>query len=61
MTIQRGGRELAIESSTPMAFVDHRKWGPEEYLLAAYPIRGEVKAGTSWSFQVRVAVRDSAP
>lgn len=60
ITIQTGKREIAIEGSVPMSLVDHRKWGTEEYLLAAYPIRGEVKAGAAWSFQVRMAVRDLA-
>lgn len=59
ITIRCGNRELSIESSAPMGLVDHRKWGTEEYLLAAYPIRGAVKAGTTWSYQVRVTVAES--
>lgn len=57
ITFEAPAKIIAIESSAPMGLVDHRKWGTEEYLLAAYPIRGEVKAGTTWSFQVRVSVK----
>ena len=39
--------------------VDHRKWNTEEFLLAGYPISGEVKAGSTWSFRIRTSVHSA--
>jgi len=57
--LQNGEKTLSIESSTAMGLVDHRKYGTEEYLLAGYPVRGEVKAGATWSFHVRMSIENS--
>ena len=47
---------VTIESSLSLSLVDHRKHGPEEYLLAGYPVHGAVKQGTQWSVEISVAV-----
>ena len=47
---------IAIESSLPLSLVDHRRWGTEEYLLAGYPVQGELPAGKQWSVEIRLAV-----
>ncbi|MDX9981204.1 MAG: putative glycoside hydrolase [Lentisphaeria bacterium] len=48
---------VTVESSVPLGLVDHRKWGTNEFLLAGYPLNGEVKAGTTLAVEMRVAVR----
>ena len=48
---------IAVESSLPLGLVDHRKWGSEDYLLAGYPVGGEVKQGTKWSVEITVSLR----
>jgi hypothetical protein len=48
---------VTVESSVPLGLVDHRKWGTNEFLLAGYPLNGEVKAGTTLTVETRVSVR----
>jgi hypothetical protein len=48
---------IEIESSLSLSLVDHRKWSTQEYLLAGYPVRGDVKGGTEWTVEMRVGVR----
>lgn len=48
---------VTVESSVPLGLVDHRKWGTNEFLLAGYPLNGEVKAGTTLAVEMRVSVR----
>ena len=47
---------LTVESSLPLSLVDHRKWGSDDYLLAGYPVSGEVKAGTHWSVEITTTI-----
>jgi hypothetical protein len=56
VVIETGDKTVAIESSISMSLVDHRKYGVEEYLLAGYPVRGTVKAGTKWSVEISTTV-----
>lgn len=49
---------VTVESSLPLAFVDHRKYGTEEYLLAGYPVHGAVQQGTKWSVELSVVVAE---
>jgi len=48
---------VEVQSSVPASLVDHRAWGTEDYLLAAYPVGGAVAGGTSWHYEVEVWVR----
>jgi hypothetical protein len=56
ITVGRRDLAVAITSTTPMALWDHRQFGTQDYLLAAYPVGGEVKRGTKWSIEMTVAV-----
>lgn len=58
VTLKRAQQTIALESSTPMSVVDHRKWGTDDYLLSAYPVRGDVKADATWSYRVKVTVSE---
>ena len=57
-TLQRKQQTITLDSSTPMSVVDHRKWGTDDYLIASYPLRGEVKAGKTWSYRVKATVTE---
>jgi len=59
LTLQRAQQTITLDSSTPMSLVDHRKWGTDEYLIASYPVRGEIKAGKTWSYRVKVIVSEA--
>ena len=48
--------QIAVTSSIPLGLVDHRKWGSQEYLLAGYPLRGEVPAGTKLTVELTIHV-----
>lgn len=50
---------VVIDSSLPLSLVDHRQWGTEDYLLAGYPVGGEVKQGTTWSVEIATTVTGS--
>lgn len=54
--VETGNATITIESSLSMGLVDHRKYGVEEYLLAGYPVRNEVKKGQKWSVEMTVQV-----
>jgi hypothetical protein len=56
VTVTTGEAVITVESSLPLSLVDHRRWGTEEYLLAGYPVQGEVPAGKQWSVEIRLAV-----
>lgn len=56
--VESGKTIITIESSLSMALVDHRKYGVQEYLLAGYPVQGEVKQGRQWSVEMSVEVTD---
>jgi len=58
VVIETESRRLTISSTVPLALVDHRKWGTNEYLLAGYPLRGEVRAGTELAVELSVTVED---
>lgn len=45
-----------VESSLSLSLVDHRQYKRDEYLLAGYPIRGDVKNGTQWTVEMHVTV-----
>lgn len=47
---------LEIESSIPLGLVDHRKWNTAEYLLAGYPLRDKVAAGTTVMVELQITV-----
>jgi hypothetical protein len=51
------GLAVTVESTVPMGLVDHRKWGTNEFLLAGYPLHGEVKAGTTLTVERRISVK----
>jgi len=58
LVVRTADTEVTISASLPMGLVDHRKWGMNEYLLAGYPVSGEVKQGTRWRVDLEVRVRD---
>jgi hypothetical protein len=60
LTLKQAHQTITLDSSAPMSLVDHRKWGTDEYLIASYPMRGEVKAGKTWSYRVKVTVSEVA-
>jgi hypothetical protein len=51
------GLEVTVESTCPMGLVDHRKWHTQEFLLAGYPLNGQVKAGTTLTVERRISVK----
>ncbi len=59
LTVTRPDLSATITSSAPMSLIDHRKYGTPDYLLAAYPVGGEVKQGTTWSIEMTVDVTRS--
>lgn len=52
------GKDLTvtIDTTQPLALVDHRKYGSDEYLLAGYPVAGAVKQGAQWSVEMTVTI-----
>ncbi len=52
--LQGPAATIEVESSVNLSLVDHRKWNTQEYLLAGYPVRGNVKGGTEWTVEMRV-------
>ena len=56
VTVQGPRAEIAIVSSVPLGLVDHRKWKSPEYLLAGYPLGGQVPAGTKLTVEMTVQV-----
>jgi Hypothetical glycosyl hydrolase family 15 len=56
VVIETGDTTVTVESTVSLSLIDHRKHGSDEYLLAGYPARGEVKEGTKWSVEISVAV-----
>lgn len=56
LTIAAKHATVTVESTLPLGLVDHRKWGTDEYLLAGYPVSGEVKQGAQWSVEMTVTV-----
>lgn len=56
LTITSGESVINIQGSVALSLVDHRRWGTEEYLLAGYPVQGEVPRGKEWSVELRLAV-----
>jgi hypothetical protein len=56
LTVTAADRRVTIISSLPLALVDHRNWGVEEYLLAGYPVSGKVPKGTKWQVATTVTV-----
>ncbi|MCX7597365.1 MAG: putative glycoside hydrolase family 15 protein, partial [Armatimonadetes bacterium] len=57
LRVETGDVAIDIESSVPASLVDHRKWGTQDYLLAAYPVGGAVSRGSKWQYQVEVWIR----
>ena len=47
---------VTVESTHPMALIDHRKYGSEEYLLPCYPVGGAVKAGTKLTVEMSASI-----
>jgi len=58
LVVRTADTEVAVNASLPLSLVDHRKWGMNEYLLAGYPVAGEVKQGTEWRVRIEVTARD---
>lgn len=56
LAIEQRGTSVRIETSSPVSIVDHRRYGTEEYLLAAYPVSGKVAPGRQWSFEATVTI-----
>ncbi|HJN18176.1 MAG TPA: putative glycoside hydrolase [Armatimonadota bacterium] len=56
LEITTGEHAVIIDSSVPMSLVDHRQWGSEDYLLAGYPVSGEVKRGATWSVEITTRI-----
>ncbi len=56
VTVEGPRAKIAITSSVPLALVDHRKWKSSEYLLAGYPLSGQVPAGTKLTVEMAVQV-----
>ena len=56
VTVEGPRVEIAIASSVPLGLVDHRKWKSPEYLLAGYPLSGQVSAGTTLTVEMNVQV-----
>jgi len=52
------GKDLTvtIDTTQPLALVDHRKYGSDEFLLAGYPVSGAVKQGAQWSVEMTVGI-----
>ncbi len=48
--------KVSIDSSLPLALVDHRRYNAPEYLLAGYPLSGKVPAGQQGTVAIRVGV-----
>ena len=42
-TVDAEAAKISVESTLPLALVDHRRYGTEEYLLAGYPVWNAVK------------------
>jgi len=53
-TFESNKTKIKIESSLPMALIDHRKYGAFEYLLAGYPVGNTVKKGEKWLVDITV-------
>jgi hypothetical protein len=58
--LQGPAATVQVESSVNLSLVDHRKWNTQEYLLAGYPVRGDVKAGTEWTVEMRFGAGPAA-
>lgn len=50
-------QQLTLEASLPLALIDHRRYGTDEYLLAGYPVVGKVAAGRKWQTEMTISVR----
>ncbi len=61
VTIAKDGLSISIDSSLPLGLVDHRRWGSPEYLLAGYPINGQVEAGRKWTVDMTVTLSRQEP
>jgi len=61
VTVGGPGAEIALTSSVPLGLIDHRKWKSPEYLLAGYPLRGKVPAGTQLTVGITVQVTAKRP
>lgn len=57
LTIDDHRKSIVIESPTWLSLIDHRPWKTEDYLIAAYPVHGQVKADDRWTYEIRVSVR----
>lgn len=55
-TVDAEAAKISVESTLPLALVDHRRYGTEEYLLAGYPVWNAVKRGTKISVEMTVTV-----
>ena len=56
VTVTGKDAKIQIDSSSPLKFSDHRKWNTPEYLLAAYPLEGQMKTGVKLSVELTVQV-----
>ena len=54
--VQAAGQLIKIQSSLPLSVADDRPYGSDKFLLAAYPIRDQVKSGTEWTYKATVTV-----
>ncbi len=55
-TVEGPQATVSIDSSLDLSLIDHRRWGSNEYLLAGYPVGGQVKKGTKWTVELSLAV-----
>lgn len=56
VSVSTAERIVTIESTLPLGLIDHRKYGPPEYLLAGYPVGGDVAAGRTWTVELTVGI-----
>jgi hypothetical protein len=56
LTVETAEHVMRFESSLPLAVADDRAYNGDNFLLAGYPVRGDVASGTQWSVRIRVSV-----
>lgn len=57
VAVQTSNTRVVVTSTVPLGLADHRRWHREEYLLAGYPLRGRVPAGTKLTVEMILRVR----
>ena len=60
VSVETAEHVMRFESSLPLATSDDRAYNGDKFLLAGYPIGGEVPSGTQWSVRIRASISPKA-